>query len=295
MPRKVSARRLDVYTLHAHVDREPPDYVDLFRRLADLPAESRSIVDSDRLVALPHFDVEDDVASIIAVEGPVGVTPLIYNLERQTERAQPLQPGDVVVNRTHARINLESRRVLVEYNQRGAKAADIAATLQRSGRRIDAFKKLQLSLVPVIGEDFAEALDGFERIRTARVRLSRPNFDWDDWVDPLTDAAGDSDAAAANVEFSAPRNGSLSKTAGIVRFLKRATGRAGPSPIESASVSGRRAEDDADVTISSRGFVVQRRVTIPRAPDGQLRDADVFGALDVYEEDLRREGEDGAE
>lgn len=293
MPRDALIRKLEVNTLHAHVDREPPDYRLVFKRLAALPADRRVIIDDDRLVAVPRLAVKGDLVQLIVLEGPVGVTPVIYNTEHQTERAQPLQPGDVLVNRTHAVIDLNTRRAIVEYNSRGAKASDVAAVLQYSARQIKRFAQLQLSLTPVISEAFAEALEEFERIKSARVRLRRPNFDWSDWADHLTDAAGESEAQAVNVEFTARRNRSLSKRSGVVGFLKRATSGAAPSPIESASVVGRRAADDGDTTISTRGFVENRRVSMRRGRDGQVLDAEAFHALIEYDEELR-EGQDPA-
>jgi hypothetical protein len=292
MARKALLRKLEVFKLHAHVGGKPPDYGQLFRKLSKLPAEDRTVVDADRLIAIPRLVVSKNHVQLVALEGPVGLTPVIYNVERQTERTQPLQPGDVLVTRTHAVIDLESRRAIVEYNLRGAKASDIAAVLQSSGRRLPAFEGLQLALLAEIGSDFAEALDQFERIKSAKVKLRRPNYDWSDWADRLTDAADESDAQVAHVEFRAARNRSLSKRGGVVAFLKRvATGQA-PSPVESASVVGRREEDDADTTISSRGFVRHRRVSIRRAPDGQAVDEEAFEALIEYDDDLQEEGAD---
>ena len=284
MPDRLS-RKLEVYTLHAHVDREPPDYRKVFTRLADLSANDREILDEDRLVAVSQVTVEDDTVRLVVLEGPVGVVPTVYNVERQRERSQPLRRGDVVVNRTHVLVDLKSRRTIVEYNLRGAKAGDVAKVLQYSARRVKAFSRIQLSLTPVLGSAFGEAIDEFDRIKSAKVRLLRPNYGWSDWVDPLTDAAGDSDAAAANVEFTAGRNGSLSKGKGIVGFLRRSNQLAA-SPVESATIVGRRSEDEADTRISSRGYTEHRRVTVKRRADGQADDDDAFEAMVEFEEEL---------
>jgi hypothetical protein len=279
------SRKLDLYTLHAHLDKEPPNYTRLFRRLAELEPNDREMLDEDRLIAISQITIANGVVRLVVLEGPVGVVPTIYNIERQRERRQPLRPGDVVVNRTHVLIDVDSRRTIVEYNQRGAKANDVAKVLQHSARRIKAFSKLQLSVTPVLGSAFTEAIDAFDRIKAASVKLVQPNYGWSDWVDPLTGAADDSDAAAANVEFTAKRNGSLSKRRGVIGFLRQ-TSTMAKSPVESATVLGRRPDDEADTRISSRGYTEHRRVSVARRADGQADDDDTFEAMAEFDEEL---------
>jgi hypothetical protein len=291
LPDRLS-RKLDVYTLHAHLDKEPPDYARLFRRLAELEPNDREILDDDRLIAISQIAVADGVVRLVVLEGPVGVVPTVYNLERQQERRQPLRPGDVVVNRTHVHIDVASRRTIIEYNQRGAKANDVAKVLQYSARRIRAFSKLQLSLTPVLGSAFTEAIDEFERIKSASVKLVQPNYGWSDWVDPLTGAADDSNAGAAHVEFTAKRNGSLSRRKGVIGLLRK-TGTMAKSPVESATVVGRRRDDEADTRISSRGYTEHRRVSVTRRSDGQADDEDTFEAMEEFEEELSEETSEG--
>jgi hypothetical protein len=290
MPDRLN-RKLELYTLHGHLDREPPNYHKLFQRLADLPPTDREILDEDRLIAISQIAVEDGKVRLVVLEGPVGVVPTIYNMERQRERRQPLRPGDVVVNRTHALVDLDTRRTIVEFNLRGAKASDVAKVLQYSARQIKTFSKIQLSMTPVLGSAFGEAIDEFDRIKSAKVRLLRPNYDWSDWVDPLTEAASESDAAAANVEFTAKRNGSLSKRKGIIGFLRRSN-QVVASPVESATIVGRRAEDDADTRISSRGYTEHRRVSVKRRADGQAQDDDMFEAMEELSEASEESGKE---
>ena len=286
MPRAVINRKLELYSLHAHVNRRPPDYWSLFEALAELPAQNRALVERDRLVAIPRLQPDGDLVRLVALEGPVGLNPVVYNLERQTERVEPLQPGDVLVNRTHALIDVKVRRAIVEFNLRGAKASDIAAVLQRSGRQLPGFEGLEVALTPVIGDDFAEALDSMERIKSARVRLRRPNFDWTDWTNELTDAAAASDAQGADVEFTAGRGRSLAKKGGVIALLRDlARGRA-PSPVEGATVVGRREEDAADTRITTKGFTEHRRVALRRGPDGQPLEDDAFEALMDYDQEF---------
>jgi hypothetical protein len=44
--------------------------------------------------------------------------------------------------------------------------------------------------------------------------------------------------------------------------------------------------------VSTKGYVVQRKVTFDRGPDGQPRDRQVFEAIEVYEDELRAEPPD---
>src|SRR5947209_1930637 len=102
MARNVVNRKLEQFTLHAHVARKPANYAAVFRALAELPAQERQLVANDRLTAIPRLAATGGIVRIVALEGPVGLNPLVYNLEDQSERIQTLRSGEVVVSRTHA-------------------------------------------------------------------------------------------------------------------------------------------------------------------------------------------------
>ena len=287
MARNVVNRKLEQFTLHAHITRKPPKYVAVFRALAKLPPQERQLVTNERLTAIPRLAIAGEIVRIVALEGPVGLNPLVYNLEDQSERLQTLRSGEVVVSRTHAIIDLKTRNAVVEFNMRGAKAREIAAAvLQQAARRHTQFSNLELSLLPVVGEDFAAALDEFERIRTATLRLRRPNFDWSDVADDLTEAAKRSQAQAANVEFTAGRGDSLDPKGGVVALLRRIAGGRGPSVVEGATVVGHRSADAGETQISLRGHTRHRRASLRRAPDGQADEEDAFEALLEFEKEL---------
>jgi hypothetical protein len=293
MAARVLNRKLEQFKIHAHVGRKPADYNQLFRGLTRLTPQQRELVSEDRLTAIPRLNVKQGIARLVALEGPVGLNPLVYSLEDQSERIQSLRRGEVVVSRTHAVIDMTTHDAVVEFNLRGAKARDIEAILQRAGRTIKGFERLDLALVPVVSEDFVGALDDFERIQSATVRLRRPNFDWSDVADGLTEAAARSEAQAANVEFTAGRGGSLDQTDGVIGFLRRVARGRGPSAIEGASVVGRRGEDSGDTRVTLRGYTRHRRASLRRAPDGQAEEEGAFDALLEFESEIRAHQDSG--
>jgi hypothetical protein len=286
MARGYTTRKLEVWSVHAFrgpKSDQPVDYEDFFERLADLSPEARVLSEEDKLVAIPRLDVVDQLVWLTAYEGSRGLNPLIFNTTSAQERIERLSAGEILATKTHAVINLKTRDTIIEYNHRGAKAADIERVLEAAGRAATGWDGLKVDLTPVVATSFVEEIDRFARIRVASARLVRPNVGWSDWEDKLTESADESGAQAVQVEYTAPRGESISKQSGVVPFIKRLS-TARRSPLKGASVTGRRPDEAAETTVSSTNYIEHQRTAVRLDADGHVDDADIDRHLKEFEE-----------
>lgn len=287
-----TSRKLEVWMLHGHVSNEVVDYDELFRYVGRLGVQQRTWSDESRLVALGQVARSNRTVRITMYEGPLGSEPLIFNAAAGEERGAELSRGEIIATRTHALVDLDTREVYVEYNHRGAKARDLALVLEHAARRRRGWgDQLTLEIAPLVDESFAEAIGDFERIRTASLRLTRPNFDWTDWESSINDAAAESGAANADVSFTAGRGGSLDRDGGIISFLRNLA-QARASFVKSASVTGRRQGETSETTISTQNHGEHRKVQVPRTASGFVEGTAVERELEQYRAS-RRTDHDG--
>lgn len=288
MARGYTSRRLEVWALHAHTEAGAvEDYRKLFRALARLDAQNRKYISEDKVVAIPEMRfIGPLLVQLRAYEGPPNVQPVVYDADEGTERLARVRPGEIVVTKTHALIDLKRREALVEYNHRGAKASDIAAVLGDSARQLPAWRSAYIELAPQTDKSFLEELDRFERIRLTRMRLSRPNIDWTDFSDDFAEFAEESDAQSGQIEMNARRGRSLSMSRGIVKALRSAV-TAPRSSIQSATVRGRRAGETEETSLSLRDHKAHRRVAVKTDLNGHVVDEEIEKKLVAYRKERR--------
>lgn len=286
MARGYTTRKLEVWSLHAHTDDGAVgSYESLFRAIAGIEPAGRSWETNDKVVAIPTMEVAGATVRLTAFEGPRG-QPIIYDVEAAQERVQALDPAEIVATKTHVLVNLDRREAIVEYNHRGAKAQDIAAVLGRSARRLSEWSSAYVELAPKVDRKFVEAIDTFERVRIAGLRVTRPNQDWTDWDDHLAHAASESGAQSAQSEFIAPRGMSLSKTGGAVPFIKKRVS-AGIATLKNAWITGVRTGERAETTITMANYKEHQRVNVRKNEDGHVDEADIARHLEAYEASRR--------
>lgn len=288
MLRGYTTRRLDVFALHARTQTTPVDYRALFNALAAIEDEDRKIDIAERTVAIPILNVRGNRVRMVAYEGERGRLPLFYNEESGRERIERLRPGEILATRTHGIIDLERREAIIEYNHRGAKAKDIAQTFQELGNaRQIVPEELTIELNQMVTEDFQRELDRFERIRVARVKVSRPNFDWDRTYGNLMAGARESNAQNVEISMTADRGDSLEPRRGIIGFLKRLAQPEILSIFKTAQITGTRENEAEETTVTLAHYVEHQRVTV-RLEHGQADHADVVAKLEEYLNARRR-------
>lgn len=273
---RTTTRKLYVFSLHAHRGEKPVgDYKAMFEMLAKKDVRARAYESTEKLVAVSRIEVNADIVKLTAYEGPPGLAPLLFDLNSDSERIAELRRGEVMATRTHAAINLKTRDVVVEYNHRGAKAADIARVLQEAGRATQGWEKLKIELVPVAAPSFANAIDEFERVRIASLNIIRPNTSWVTEKNHAVRLAQESKGRRVEVAVYAEAGDSLNKNGGIVKLIKGLTGESRAS-LKNASVTGVRAGESAETKISLEKHLEHRIVTVRVGTFGHVE----TGAID---------------
>ncbi len=290
MARGYTTRKLEVWSLHARLDGKAVKYRAMFNAIAKLDPNSRQWDNGEKVVAIRTMTVEGGKVYLIALEGPHG-QPIIFDTADSTEQTGALRPSQIVATRTHVLIDLNSREAIIEYNHRGAKAHDIAAALGVSGRRIHDWRKLYIELSPKVDRTFVESIEEFDRIRAAGVRIGRPNVDWTDWDDDITDAASDSGAQTAEVEFAAQRGESLSKNKGIIPFIKKRA-KDGVAAMKNAYVVGRRPNDATETKVTLGDHKEHHRINVKMDTDHNVDETDIRRHLEEYDRSRPRPPDD---
>lgn len=287
-PRNFADRKLEMFAVHARTSEGPVDYVELFTWLASRKPRERYQELGDRLVAVHRLVRRGKYFALTAYEGPLGVAPLIFDAATGKARVEHLSDREVMATATHAFVDAAARRAVVEYNHRGAKAGDIAQALEQVGR--GHFPELSIELNPVADEGFVSALDRFERVRHASLRVARPNIDWSDHYNNLTKVAQDSNARTIQIAASANRGGSLNKGAGLMAYIRQLAVQ-GLAVLKGASVEGIRYGEDQPTTVSLKNHIEHQRVTVQKGAGGQVSERELDGKLEAYLNAKRKRSE----
>lgn len=277
-----TSKKLEVFALHGFQNGTPINYRALFEHLALLPAVNRTRQYGTTVIALRRLQIEGNHIRITAYEGPIGEPALIYDMPSAEERIQRLASTEALAQKTHAMFSLLTRDLVVEYNRRGAKAGDIVNVCQELARRDRAWSDLDLTFAPVVEANFLRALDRFRVIKIATVKVARPNRNWNaDLNNILGQIASESDARIADVTLHAERNGTLSKTGGLIAYLRRMLSSRTPS-VTGASISGIREGENANSSISLNKYIQSQVVSVRLTPDGYVDDEDIESKIREY-------------
>jgi hypothetical protein len=286
MPINVKSRKLEAYSLHLRNDDAPVDYAQVLGVIASAPIDARQFQAGDKLVSLPSVVPTADIVELTAYEGPVGVNPLIFDAGTGAERYEALDDDQIIATRTYAIFDLSAKEAIIEFNQRGAKARDIAEVLEDTGRRFGIGERFSVELVPAADASFLEALDRFGRIKVARIRVAEPNFDWHDNFENLNMVGSESHARSVELVAVANRNDSLAKDRGAVNYIRQMI-LAGVRNLKGASVQGVRLGETADTTISLANFVQHQKVNVRVDQHGHVVGQEIKTKLREYLEARR--------
>jgi hypothetical protein len=284
MAKGYTTRKLQVFAMHAHIGGNAlGDYKDLFECLANLKPEQRIMEMNETIVAMPVVDiVKDEYLYFIVYEGEKDVHPIIYDTGKAKARVQDLISGEVVATKTHGIIDFVNRQVIVEYTFRGAKAKDVAGLVEtcippNHGK----YSNLNLEFAPVAEATFSSAINKFERIKMASLKVAKSNPGWTDHSDNLSKLADDSDGQLINVEVIAGRKESLSSRKGIIQYIKEFA-KNPLSSIKSAKVIGTREGESTQTTISLENYIEHSKVSVKLTDKGHVDDGDIKQKLKDY-------------
>jgi hypothetical protein len=254
--------KFEAFSLHGFVDNVPIDYAQLFDELENLTSEERTALVDGKLIAIAKLESVDGLYYFTIYSGIKEATILIYDTQTAQEHIGSLSEGQLIARKVHGVADPAKRFAWIEANRLGASAGQIAALIQEAASSTNNFAGLDFNLHPVVGDGFMEAVEHLGRIQNARLQISRPNANWTDFHDNLTSVADDSNAHVVELEARASRNQSLSKTNGLMRFLKQVM-RAPHSPIKNAWVSGNPPGQAGITTLNLNRFVEAATFELP--------------------------------
>jgi|GEM_PF-2716683 len=283
MPRGYTSRKLQVFAIHGHDEEaidQPFNYSEVFTAISQVPRANRMVQVEGKAIAIPRMTVTDNIVTLTAYEGEEG-NPLFFNFNEATERIEQLERGEMLANKTHLMADLVSREAIIEYNQKGAKAADIASTLEYIGRRHAGFPDLTLEFTAVVDAQFLQAIDRFRRIRLATVKMARPNQDWTEHADHFMAMAGDSRAHFVEISMSAERQESLARNTGIIGFIRQLVGERLPF-VKTATLTGVREGEEAETSVSLVHHVEHQKVQVRMTEDKHVDDEDIERKMERF-------------
>lgn len=282
MPRGYTTRKLQVFAIHGHYENAERqfDYEAVFSAIAAVRRARRGVQIGDKSVAIPQMTVTGGRMRLTAYEGEEG-NPLFYNFADATERIERLEGGEMLATKTHVLADLTRREAIVEYNQRGAKAADIAATLEHVARVHANLGAVKIVFTPIADAQFLQAIDRFRRVRVASLKMARPNQDWTRHADNFLAMADDSDAHYVEIGMIAERQESLSQDRGIMSFIRRLAAERLPF-LKTATITGIREGEEAETSVSLANHVEHQRIPVRMTEDGHVDDSDIERKMDRY-------------
>jgi hypothetical protein len=258
-----TSRVLYAYSLHARQQSgEVVNYAGLLDALQR--AESlrrRANLGDGEVVILREIRQYGTAWELRFLSGHEHESLLLFDVENDRERDDPRGAGEIVVRPTMLYVNPESRLVALERRYLGLGAATIARALEIIGAEVEFASDLTIELNPVASASFSEELQRFQRIRQASVTLARPNYDWTDNANTLTEYAAESEGQTIALEMTAPRGGSLAKDRGIVKDIKDLAARL-LAPVKSVKIIGRHSPQDPEQSLTLRSHQAREHVKV---------------------------------
>lgn len=244
-------RSLYAYSIHGRArSGEVVDYAAFLRTLAGADSVlRRATINQDEVVLLRGVRQLGAIWELRFLSGNDHESLTLFDVETDQERADPRAPSEIVVRPTLLYVDPESRFVALERRRPGLSAREIGKALGSMGTDTGFADDLIIDLNPVTAESFNEELEQFERIRQASVTVARPNFDWTENANRLTDYAAESDGQTAELEISAPRGGTLARERGIVQDIKQLV-QLSIGPLKKVRIVGRHSDETRERTLT---------------------------------------------
>ena len=247
---------------------------------------------ADRAFSIARVNQLHDIFQILVYEGPIGVNPLIFDLDRAETRTQLLEKDKFVAEATHVLVNPNLRRAVVEYVRRGAKADDICQVITEVLKRHNfELSDFEISFSPVVSEKFVKLIQQFLRIRAAEITVTRPNSGWTDHYTALSDLIESSDGDKADLGVRAARGRSLKKSTGVVKLISDVASEPHPY-LRRASITGVRQGEEAETTLSTAKHITHSVARVSQDMNGRVSQQQILHHMDAL---LRSKGDQAAD
>ena len=212
--------RFLLFTIHGHLAAGNPNYAELFTVLTkQLPGYS--YVEGKKRIAVGAARLTGERLLVTIYAGDTDKSVLFFDLAEKAEFTTPNTPQRFQARKTHIIIDPRERLALIEAGRGRVSPEEIAEIIEKAAQKTDDYKTLEISLSPVAAKQFVQKIQSFQRIQLASVSIVRPNPDWTDNYDALSQYAGESGGAAIDATVRAKRGQGLSKDKGLVADIKK--------------------------------------------------------------------------
>lgn len=275
-----------LYSLNARTRSGVIQYAHLFERVAS-EGVSRTVREVSRELnyALDISRNHDEVGQSqvvftgTVVAGSAESVPLFFDYTTGKTEVGETPAGKWLAqqSRVYISVSQSHRYVALEGGRNGVTAVRLGHYFGLLAESLLGLQSAEVDIIPVQSESLRDEIESFERIRQATAIVSRPNFDWSDFSDKLSDLAEESVGHEAEATVTAARGEGLSKRRGIVHTILGGIG-TGSAAIRDFRVTGRKPNADRDTTISSKKHQ-KRSFARPPRPGASTEEVDevVFG------------------
>jgi hypothetical protein len=280
-------RTISLYAIHGHTRSGTLDYREFFEWFSGLqPADTRYLVWEDLVFVRENRSRLRDKHVFEFISGDPNEQPLFYDDVAGAVSRGDLPDDSWPARQTRVVVDPTSRIMAVEARRAGVSARNLERYFERLARDRGFAHGVSLTLAPLQTAGFTEELEQFTRIREATIVIRRPNFDWDDARDQITELAGESNGQTAETTVNAGRNQSLSKDDGIISIIKRHVRRPLTSIIR-ATIVGNKQGEEGEVHLSTGRHNKRRYVAVPdRSSELEIARLIIDEAADAIEDAL---------
>jgi len=267
--------------MHSHVEGAVVDYVNLFDAIAPTLAGFH-YEEGTRHVAFGQVNKIGNRIFLVAYTGYDARALLLFDVNRQQELFESIQPGRFHARKTHPLIDPRQRSLLIENRKGHLRPDDLATAIELIARKLPGYETVELEFNPVAESEFVRQIEQFQRIQQATISLARPNPDWTDRHHQLTEVADESEAKAIDVTVRAKREKSIAKDSGLIKFIKEFA--ALPQSIfKRISITGSRDDDAGLITLNLSKHVEHIDLLADLDPvTGQPNESEVRNTMDSY-------------
>jgi hypothetical protein len=274
--------RFELYSIHAHLATDiPVDYMKLFETMPSL--QGYHLEESKHHIAIGKANFSSGRLFIVAYTGYSEKSMLFFDVTAKEELTESTVPGRFQARKTYAMVDGRKRFLLIEMKKGNLSPADLAFALEAHVQTaLPEYKSLELVFNPIADVEFIKRLEALARIQAATVTIGRPNPDWTDRHNQLTEVADESNAKALDVTARAKRGKSLSKDAGLVQFVKHFAGSA-MTMFQKIKITGQLGADSGLITLDLSKHIEHVNIPFDVDPKTHLpNDGDVQREMSAY-------------